>query len=81
MPLYGRDRRRITADQQRALGHPIRFRIWSLFTEDPDRLLTAVAFHGDLTKEEKFQDLTVGQVSYHLARLQDAELVPLPVGG
>jgi hypothetical protein len=67
--------------QQRELLHPTRFRIWELYTKNPDRSLTALAFHGDLIKEEKFRDLTVSQVSYHLARLQDAELVPLPVGG
>jgi hypothetical protein len=37
--------------------------------------------NGDLVKEEKFRDLTVSQVSYHLARLQDAELVPVAAGG
>lgn len=81
MAPYGRDRGRIEPDQQRTLAHPIRFRIWSHFTEEPDRPLTALAFHGDLIKEEMFQDLTVSQVSYHLARLQDAGLIPVPVGG
>jgi hypothetical protein len=81
MALHGRDRGRIEVEQQRTLEHPIRFRIWSLFTEDPARSPTAIALHGDLVEEGKFRDLTVSQVSYHLARLQDAELVPVPAEG
>ena len=76
MPLFGRDRGGIETDQRRALAHPVRFRIWSLFTLDPDRPLTAEALHADLVKERKFREMTVSQVNYHLARLKDAQLLP-----
>jgi hypothetical protein len=74
--LFGRDRGRIETDQKRALAHPVRFRIWSLFTEDTDRPLTAGALHADLIEERKFRDVTVSQVNYHVARLKDAQLLP-----
>jgi len=76
VPLFGRDRGRIETGQKRALAHPVRFRIWSLFTNDPDRPLTAGALHADLTKEDAFGNVTVSQVSYHVARLKDAHLLP-----
>jgi hypothetical protein len=76
MALFGRDRGRIEADQKHALAHPVRFRIWSLFTLEKDRLLTARALHPDLTKEDEFRDVTVSQVNYHVARLKDAQLLP-----
>jgi len=81
MALFGRDRGRIETDEQRALAHPTRFRIWGLYTEKPDRALTAVAFHADLVKEEGFRGLSVSQVGYHLACLQDAELIPVSIRG
>ena len=76
MALFGRDRGRIETDQKRALAHPVRFRIWSLFSEDTDRPLTSAALHADLIEERKFRDLTVSQVDYHVARLKDAQLLP-----
>jgi hypothetical protein len=76
VPLFGRDRGRIETDQKRALEHPTRFRIWSLFTGDTDRPLTTAALHAELTKEREFRDVTVGQVNYHVAVLKDAQLLP-----
>jgi hypothetical protein len=76
VPLFGRDRGRIESAQTRALEHPTRMRIWSLFTGDTDRPLTAAALRADLMKETKFREVTVSQVSYHLAVLKDAELLP-----
>ena len=76
MALFGRDRGRIEVDQKRALAHPLRFRIWSLYTKDEDRPLTAGALHADLAKEDEFRDVTVSQVNYHVARLKDAQLLP-----
>jgi len=74
--LFGRNRGRTETDQKRALAHPVRFRIWSLFTEDTDRPLTAGALHADLVEESKFRHITVSQVNYHVARLKDAQLLP-----
>lgn len=76
MPLFGRDYGRIETDQKRALAHPVRFHIWSLFTRDTDRPLTAEALHADLLGEREFRHVTVSQVNYHVARLRDAELLP-----
>jgi hypothetical protein len=76
MALFGRDRGRIETDQKRALAHPIRFRIWSLFTDDEHRPLTAGALHADLIREDEFCEVTVSQVNYHVAVLKDAQLLP-----
>lgn len=76
MPLFGRNRGRIENDQKHALAHPVRFRIWSLFTGDTDRPLTADALHADLAEENEFRDVTVSQVNYHVVRLKDAQLLP-----
>ena len=74
--LFGRERGRYNQRQIEALSHPVRLRIWSLFTDDPDRPLTVGALHADLTKEDEFRDVTVSQVNYHLARLKEAQLLP-----
>lgn len=74
MPLDGRDRNRISTSVTQALAHPIRLRILELSTRDPTRPLAASTFFPDLTGE--FDELTLSQVGYHLARLQDAELLP-----
>lgn len=76
MAPFGRDSGRIELDQKRALWHPIRFRIWSLFMADPDCPPAALAVHTALTKEEEFREVTVSQVYYHLARLREAQLIP-----
>lgn len=74
MPLPERDRNRIEALLTLALAHPIRLRILEIFTRDPSQPLSLSTFFPDLVRE--FDDLTPGQVRYHLARLQDAELLP-----
>jgi hypothetical protein len=74
--LFGRDQGQIETDQRRALAHPVRVYILSLFTEDTDRPLTAEALHADLIEEREFRDVTVSQVNYHVARLKEAQLLP-----
>jgi DNA-binding transcriptional ArsR family regulator len=74
MPLFGRDRNRISNSVTQALAHPIRLRILDLSTRDPTRPLTASTFFPDLAGE--FDGLSLSQVRYHLDRLQDAELLP-----
>lgn len=78
MPRPGRDRNRIEADQTQALSHPVRLGILGLFTRDTDRSLAADALLKDLTAEDPdtFGDFNEGQILYHRARLQDAELLP-----
>lgn len=63
----------------RALDHPIRIRICELSLREPSRVLTASDLKETLARE--FKDLEVRQVAYHLAQLQDADLLPRPIRG
>jgi hypothetical protein len=74
MPLYGRDRNRISTEVVKALAHPVRFQILQLHTGDPSRPLTASTFFPELVGE--FKDLTLKKVHYHLTQLQKVELLP-----
>lgn len=56
--------------QLQALSHPLRLRILGMVANDPGRSLSPVDIANDLGK-----GATVSQVAYHLARLQDVELV------
>jgi DNA-binding transcriptional ArsR family regulator len=73
MPRSGSDRNHTELAQ--ALSHPIRVRILELCTHSPPRALTASSLFPALTEE--FDGLTLSQVSYHLVRLKDAELLPV----
>lgn len=79
MALYGRDRRRIEADQTQATQHPIRVRIVELFTRNRLRPMEAAVLSADLLTE--FPDLKANeakpaQIAYHVAVLRDAQLLP-----
>jgi hypothetical protein len=78
MAFEGRDRNRIRGDRAHALGDPIRVAILDLFTKDGSRSLAADDLLADLTAENPNTcgKLHAGQVAYHRARLQDAELLP-----
>ncbi len=77
MPLFGRDRGRFEVDQTQAISHPVRLRILELFTRDTDRSLAAADLRAALVSEDAaFEKYGVGQVLYHRARLQAAELLP-----
>lgn len=78
MASNGRDGNRIKGDLAHALEHPVRIGILSLFTQDRNRSLTAADLLADLMAEDPgtFGKFHVGQVAYHRARLQDAELLP-----
>ncbi len=78
MALHGRDRNRIEADQTQALSHPVRLGILGLFTKDRDRSLTADDLLADLLAEDPktYKKFNAGQILYHRARLQDADLLP-----
>lgn len=60
----------------RELKHPIRIRILEISAREPTKVLSAAALRKRLAGD--FKGLQTGQVAYHLARLQDAELVPRP---
>jgi hypothetical protein len=74
MSLFGGNRGRIEPDQTQALAHPTRLRIWELFTRNTDRPLAAESMAADLAAD--FPDVKIRQVAYHLAVLQDAQLIP-----
>lgn len=78
MALYGRDRGRIESDQTQALSHPVRIGILYLFTKDTDRSLAVEDLLADLIEDdpEAFGHFDAGQILYHRARLQDAQLLP-----
>lgn len=78
MALFGRNRGRIEADLTDAFGHPVRVAILALFTRDTDRSLAAVDLRAALVADDAaaFEKYGVGQVLYHRARLQAAELLP-----
>jgi DNA-binding transcriptional ArsR family regulator len=76
--LHDPDQGRISTIKLRALSHPVRLRIVELVTSDPDRSLAAAALTTELTAD--FPDLSIPLVAYHLRRLQDARLVPVPAG-
>lgn len=78
MARPGRDRNRIEADQTQALSHPVRIAILGLFTSNTRRSLAADALLEDLTTQDRdaFGHFHEGQILYHRARLQDAELLP-----
>ena len=76
MPRFGRDRNRIHADETHALSHPLRLRILELFARDRDRSLSVEALTADLARTPEFGHVNEREVSYHRARLLDAELLP-----
>jgi hypothetical protein len=74
----GHDRRRLEATQAQALSHPVRKRILSLFKRNTGRSLAADDLLTDLVEEDgdAFGHFDAGQIFYHRALLQDAELLP-----
>ncbi|HEU5063939.1 MAG TPA: helix-turn-helix domain-containing protein [Solirubrobacterales bacterium] len=74
MGLYGRDRGRIIPDQKQALDHPLRLRVLELFAQKPERSLAAESLAADLA--DRFPDVKIRQVAYHVAVLKDARLLP-----
>lgn len=76
MAPFDQDRKYALADLAMALNHDIRVRLMQLHMEDSGRSLTAAALQADLARDERFRDVTISQVQYHLARLQDVELLP-----
>jgi DNA-binding transcriptional ArsR family regulator len=76
MPLFGRNRNRIKADQTQALSHPLRLRIMEMHLREPDRSLSVESLTADLARTPGYEHVKPSEVSYHRARLLDAELLP-----
>jgi hypothetical protein len=79
MALYGRDRRRIEADQTQATDHPIRKLIVRLFTRDTWRPLDCESVSADLIETFPHvdpDDAAPPRIVYHVAVLKDAQLLP-----
>lgn len=78
MPPSGRNPGRIEPDQVQALSHPVRLGILTLFTRNKSRSLAAADLLEYLVAEDPdtFSEFKAGQVHYHRARLQDAQLLP-----
>lgn len=60
----------------RELDNPLRLRILAVASRTPPDGLTASGVKAALGDE--FRQVKVGDVHYHLTRLQDADLVPRP---
>ena len=69
---------RLPTAQMQALDHPVRLGIIGLFTKDRGRSLAAADLRAALIAEDpaEFGKYATSQVSYHRARLQDAQLLP-----
>ena len=76
MPLHGRDDRRLGNTQTRALNHPLRLRILEMHKRERGRSLSVESLTTDLARTREYGHVTPGEVKYHRARLQDAELLP-----
>lgn len=74
MTAFGEDGKRRGRKREQALSNPIRRRIVELFTADEARPLNAAAVTDVLGRSA---NVSVSQVGYHLARLRDAELIPV----
>ena len=78
MRSFGPDGHRVGANQAQAMSHPVRVGILLLFSKDRSRSLAADDLRQALAVEypESFRRYDVGQILYHRARLEDAELLP-----
>jgi hypothetical protein len=77
MALFGRDRGPLKGDRIQALSHPVRKAIYTLFTTDRRRSLTAEDLLADLIEvDDSFSTYKPGQILYHRARLQAVDLIP-----
>ena len=76
MPLFGRNRNRIKADQTHALSHPLRLRIVEMATRERGRSLSIESLTTDLARTPGYEHVKPSEVNYHRARLQDAGLLP-----
>jgi len=60
----------------RALNHPCRLRIFEMHKRQPGRCFSVEGLTAALAQTPEYRDVTAPTVSYHLARLRDARLLP-----
>jgi len=72
-------RNHLAGRQERARVSPVRARMLDLYGVDRSRSLDPQALADDLTAEG--WKVSLAQVTYHLRKLQEAELVPTPCPG
>ncbi|HET9154310.1 MAG TPA: hypothetical protein VFN85_09375 [Solirubrobacterales bacterium] len=58
---------------------PVRSRMLDLYEQDPGRPVDPATFLQELTREG--WQVSLAQVSYHVRRLADAQLIPAPCHG
>jgi hypothetical protein len=76
MRLFRRDPFGLEATQTRALSHPCRLRILEMHKRMKSRPLSVETLTAVLAQTREYRDVTAATVHYHLARLQDAQLLP-----
>lgn len=63
----------------RAFKHPLRIRILEFSIRKPGQALSASELKDVLERDG--EHLKVSELAYHLARLQEVELIPRPIRG
>jgi DNA-binding transcriptional ArsR family regulator len=76
MPLFGQGRNPIEADQAQALSHPLRLRILEMHKRERGRVLSVETLTATLATTRGYEHVKPSTVSYHRARLLQAELLP-----
>ena len=71
-----RRRRGRLMELTRAINHPCRLRILEIHKQERGRSLSVESLTKTLAQTREYRDVTPPTVSYHLARLQDAHLLP-----
>lgn len=75
----GEDRRVASPFVLRALSNPIRLRLLEAATKQPGRGCSVSGMRDALAHESNVR-LEAGAVHYHLRRLEEAGLLPRPIG-
>jgi DNA-binding transcriptional ArsR family regulator len=76
--MFGKEckQQRREGEVARALNHPLRLRILELHKRERGRPLSVEVLTAALRMTRDYREVTAAEVRYHLARLQDAELLP-----
>jgi len=69
-------RERQTVELTRAINHPCRLRLLEMHQRGKSRPLSIETLTSLLGQTREFRDVKAATVSYHLNRLQDAQLLP-----
>jgi DNA-binding transcriptional ArsR family regulator len=66
----------LAQEQTRALNHPCRLRLLEIHKRERGRPFSVQVLTAALAQTREYRDVTAPTVSYHLARLRDAHLLP-----